>query len=1005
MTYSLIANTGIHITSFPIEINSRDKFSVWFHEWLDATNGEWKLEIMHEIPTDEQVYYYRKRDLFDKGYFASADYEYTIQDLYDDGIKPVKVDEDMQEDNTGEIFKYSLNERGTNLANFEGKWLPLPYFIRRGQSNYKFGPVNWSRFKLIPVGTGKEGVKRYTVLLAFDTRTGMEKDKYDECPVFSNQYETELKFGVCQQEFYLMDFCSPREEWKYIDDYLLHLVNPNVSNAAGIKSGHKLSYIASFFLLVDYIAQNNLFPQVTLYRDSGVETKDVDMVVDIGNSRTTALLVEDNSNFNQISQLQLIDYTSMSDNDGRINTYQEPFDMRLALRKVDFGDFGIINSRQFVYPSIVRLGKEASHLIHIATESGNMKGGVTTLSSPKRYLWDGRKSREEWNFITLPGERDDHILNIPGITEYLRSDGSLALDGTGGQTYHYSRRSMMMFAFLEMLVQAETQINSNKYRNDRGRVDMPRRIRRIVVTCPTTLSKIERESLVRCASDALKLLNKFYGADNKVEIIPAPPSYKDKDSHWYYDEATCSQLVYMYGEVGYKYKGSCEEFFELYGKKGGKPQLTVGSLDIGGGTSDLMISNYTYKTESVTTLQPTPLFYDSYYFAGDDMLYELIRNVMFNSRSSALRKNVQGPTEFTYKQKLRDFFGPDHAGQTDADRRLRRDFNLQYSIPLMYRMLELLSRDSSDCNIRYADVFDGDEPNASVKEGFKRFFGVSLEELVWEYKEEEVSDVVYRAFEPLLKKIATIMYSYKCDIILLSGRPSSLAPIRNIFLKYYPVSPNRLILLNNYFVGHWYPFGNNTGYISNPKTIVAMGALIGYYASSLGNLDRFALDKSKLDEELTSVVKYIEATPEKLPVEYLITPQRSSGEMTVSSLPAKLRVRQLGIDSYPSRTLYVIDFNYYKISEQIRKKTHEAGETITDQEVTARTKEEVNDLRRGLPFNLTVEQDADNREKLTITAITDKYGRDINNGRVEVNIQSLGVDDLYWLDTGIFEIL
>ena len=31
------------------------------------------------------------------------------------------------------------------------------------------------------------------------------------------------------------------------------------------------------------------------------------------------------------------------------------------------------------------------------------------------------------------------------------------------------------------------------------------------------------------------------------------------------------------------------------------------------------------------------------------------------------------------------------------------------------------------------------------------------------------------------------------------------------FLKYYSVSPNRLILLNDYFVGHWYPNKNNTG--------------------------------------------------------------------------------------------------------------------------------------------------------------------------------------------------
>ena len=148
----------------------------------------------------------------------------------------------------------------------------------------------------------------------------------------------------------------------------------------------------------------------------------------------------------------------------------------------------------------------------------------------------------------------------------------------------------MTFAFLEMLAQAQTQINSDQYRTDRGDKTMPRRIRRMVITCPTAMSKLEREALVKCASDAVKLLNKFKDVEYKVEIVPATPSFKDTESRWYYDEATCSQLVYIYGEVGYKYKGSCQEFFNLYGKtpqNGKQPELIIGSLDIGAGRACL----------------------------------------------------------------------------------------------------------------------------------------------------------------------------------------------------------------------------------------------------------------------------------------------------------------------------------------------------------------------------------------------------------------------------------
>lgn len=1009
MEYSLIANSGIHITTLDLVINTREKFSLWFHEWYDTTDGVWVLDLAQEVNTETNRYFYKKKDLFENGYLknATGNGDIDVSSLNDDGIKPLQIDEEMCAGVDGEIFKMNFTDRNNTLSAFENKWLPIPYFLKRGETRFNFGPLNWSRFKIVPLKSKDESVKSYKVLLAFDTRTSNTSSEYDECPVFSD-FNNEKKFEVCKNEYLLMDFCSPKKETEYINKHLFELVHPGVRSVGRIHTGRKLSYIATYFLLIDYIAQKDLFPKITLYKDANVVVKDVDMVVDIGNSRTTALLVEDNSNFNQVNQLELIDYTSLLDDTStKVNIYKEPFDMRLAFRKVEFGNIGIKGSKQFVYPSLVRLGKEANYLMHRATESDSVKESLSTMSSPKRYLWDGKKSKEEWKFMVLDGETTNNILDIPGISEHLQSDGRIAPNASGGQSYHYSKRSLMTFAFLEMLTQAQTQINSEQYRIDRGDKTMPRRVRRIVVTCPTAMSKLEREALVKCASDAVKLLNLFKEVDYKVDVVPAAPSFKDTESKWYYDEATCSQLVYVYGEVGYKYKGSCQEFFNLYGKSpnvGAQPELTIGSLDIGAGTSDLMISRYSYTKGDVTTITPDPLFYDSFYYAGDEMLNELIKKVMFFSQGSAYRKKMQGIDEVKYRQILRDFFGPDHSGQTVAARKLRRDFNMQYSVPLMYHFLDLLSKDSKDCVVRYADVFDECPPNDRVKDGFNKFFGFSVEELEWNFNAAEVADVVSRAFEPLLKKIATIMYAYNCDIVLLSGRPASLSPIRDIFLKYYSVSPNRLILLNNYFVGHWYPFGNNTGYIANAKTIVAMGALVGHYASSLSVLDRFIIDKSKLDENLKSVINYIEASREGQPIEYFITPEKNMGELMVSSLPTTLNVRQIGFDSYPARKLYVIDFNQYRMADRIRNKAISEGNPMSDAQVLAKVKDMVDDLRLRMPFQLSIERDEEDKEKLSITSITDKNGNDLADSMIEINIQSLGADERYWLDTGAFEI-
>lgn len=145
--------------------------------------------------------------------------------------------------------------------------------------------------------------------------------------------------------------------------------------------------------------------------------------------------------------------------------------------------------------------------------------------------------------------------------------------------------------------------------------------------------------------------------------------------------------------------------------------------------------------------------------------------------------------------------------------------------------LELLKRGCKDCNVRYVDVFADCPPNASVISEFKEKLGIDITRLTWRFERDAICTIVRKEIEPLLKKVATIMYSYACDVVLLSGRPSSLPVIRDIFLKYYAVSPNRLITLNDYYVGDWYPFGENTGYIKDAKTIVAMGGVIGHYAS------------------------------------------------------------------------------------------------------------------------------------------------------------------------------
>lgn len=1016
--YTLIANSGIQLYTFRITLNTQDRFKEWFHEWYDTESGEWKLELVHEICTEDCKVYFKKAELIANGYLANLDAEIDVDELKHDGILPLKVDEDLCPGVKGEIYSLTFLDRDNKLSCFENQWIPLPYFFKRTEKKFKFGPLNWCRAKIIPIAESK-GQKTYDVIIAFDTHATYEDEAYNENPVFPDKFKNDIDFSLCDNELFLLDYCSSGKQWSFIDERLMHLVHPGLSRISQLKGGNvrKMGYAASYIFLVNFLAKAKLFPTVKLYKDIDVASQDVDMVIDIGNSRTTALLIEDNSTFNQVKQLQLIDYTNpiQSTEDGvQIRTYNEPFDMRLAFRKVDFGNFGLKDSRQFVVPSLIRLGQEANELIHRATTSETRVDSLSTYSSPKRYLWDWQPNKEEWQYLVLPGEVDDHIINLVGITSQLKSDGQYDANDEGGLSFHYSRRSLMTLSFLEMLSQAHVQINSAKHRSIKeglGHPEKPRKIKRIIVTCPTAMSKIEREALVRCAQDAVKIISRFNGwmKDGKktpIEVIPESHSRKDDECSWYYDEATCSQLVYMYGEVGHKYKGCCSEFFDLYGKVEdgeAQPTLTVGSLDIGAGTSDLMISKYSYQKGDITMITPEPLFYDSFYYAGDDMLNGLIKNVMLLNDSSAFRQALKDKSSLDYRQTIKNFFGPDHNGQTIADRILRKDFNIQYSIPLMCHFLELVKTGHKDCVVRFNDVFEECPPNEVVVSGFEERTGINIKNLEWKFNGDDVSSVIEKEFEPLLKKIATIMYAYACDVVLLSGRPASLPSIRNIFLKYYAVSPNRLIMLNNYYVGDWYPFSNNTGYITNPKTIVAMGGVIGHYASELSNLNKFVINLDKLKDNLKSTVNFIEASREGQPIEYCITPEQLQGDLMISSLPTHLNVRQIGLDSYPCRALYSIDFNHHKMADKIRKKALLAdGETLTDANVQSLVNEQIDALRKRMPFKLTIVRDVDDKENLSIIIIIDKDGADVSDGNVEIHIQSLGADDKYWLDSGAF---
>ncbi|GHS89268.1 hypothetical protein FACS1894201_10660 [Bacteroidia bacterium] len=186
---------------------------------------------------------------------------------------------------------------------------------------------------------------------------------------------------------------------------------------------------------------------------------------------------------------------------------------------------------------------------------------------------------------------------------------------------------------------------------------------------------------------------------------------------------------------------------------------------------------------------------------------------------------------------LQPFLGTDN-GVSFRNRQLRSDFNLQISVHVVSYYLELLKQNADDKILSYGDIFGTNPPTQSVLQHFQNSFSFDFTSIQWIYNKQIVAGIVEETFDSLIGKISSLLSYYACDIVLLSGRPTSLKPLTDLFLKYYAIKPYHLKTMNNYHVGRWYPEDKRYPYIDgngkflNPKSIITTGAMIGHLAEN-----------------------------------------------------------------------------------------------------------------------------------------------------------------------------
>ncbi|MGH8612546.1 MAG: virulence factor SrfB, partial [Gammaproteobacteria bacterium] len=534
-------------------------------------------------------------------------------------------------------------------------WLPIPALRMGPQRRFDEGPTTWARARIVQLAMG-EDLRGHThrLTLAFDTNILDDRGDTAYLAPTKADVKTGASFGLAYRAHEMGWF--PEIPWigewleeVFRDQAVARLRLPQEDIESELK---QLSHHAHYLNLLALIGARVKLPEIRLRSnepDDVYAPIPVDMVLDVGNSRTCGILVEDHpqehNGLKNRYELAIRDLCEPH------KVYVKPFESRVEFAQAILGKDHLScksgRNDAFVWPTIARVGREAARL---ANQRRGTEGS-TGLSSPKRYLWDTDRYQPGWRFNVAfnRSEIEPHATGAP-FSNLINETGEAlyALEEDERMPVfmpHYSRSSLMTFLLAEILVHALVQINSPAQRLKQGHPEKPRHLRSIIITVPPSMPKPEREIYAERLEQAMALVWKALGwhpeddGMDKEAMQSAWPPYPAAHAEW--DEATCAQAVYLFSEAHEHFAGRAEEFFRALHRGNSHDAgqtVRIASIDIGGGTTDLVVADYRLdKGQGANVyMLPEQRFRDGFKLAGDDLLLEVIQKMIVPALENAL---------------------------------------------------------------------------------------------------------------------------------------------------------------------------------------------------------------------------------------------------------------------------------------------------------------------------------------------------------------------------------
>jgi hypothetical protein len=916
---------------------------------------------------------------------------------------------DFDDEDQNDIFyTFSANEI---IRLYQDKWFPIPFFSYGGAQK-GVGPFNWTRVRF-----KKMEDDLYSLQLAIDTTINS-----DDAPTY--QQPTKKDAEVAREFSFSSDFekislllkdgCEDYVSFQY-EDGTAWVSNWISNHYLGLRGSDlkkhpdsKLEAWGSFVAFIEFLNAVITFPKLKIksspYSEEASKSSpiNVDLVLDIGNSRTCGLLIEipqgegqARLNMEAVSQLKLRDLSEPS-----IREYDGLFESRVEFADLNFGMDEISRAsgrnNAFLWPSFVRFGPEAIRLV--SQDKGNE--AFSGLSSPKRYLWDNSLFEPKWRFHNwenqprLPRSLGAMMQNLSSAGESLlqireeeRNQLRYSTRTSPATRAEFSKSSLYGFMIMEIIAQAFRQINDPEYRGSKENKTTPRFLRNVIITLPTATPKQEQSIVKSKVKGAIKLLWGRMATAGQVLSDTQPRI----NVEW--DEASCSQVMYLYSEIMEKYSGEMGEFLNIYGRNrlfvseddGIKSEkdaksIKIACVDIGGGTTDLMVT--TFFQDDEFKLTPIQNFREGFRKAGDDLLCGIIEQLIIPKlRENLTEKN--GLNTRLVDAVLMNCLAKSVAGRSAAKRHKQRQFTIKVLAPLALLVINAEFSSSKINSVGFFDLVDSsaaDEVKSFIDDEVRAEFSNcdwSIKDFNFSFSETELRKIIKSCFQFIFENISEVIFHSDVDCVLLTGRPSRNNLITELFKSCCSTGPSRIISMSKYYTGPWYPFKSSKNTVGDPKSSVAVGAMIIALAGSR-RLANFYMENNKFQMRPTDLYigryRNIGIIDEN---DVLFHPDQKEDvtanlKMTTDTF---IGSRQVAIKRWTATPLYKLYF--------------------------------VNADEGSLPYEVTVEksnaEDDALYERINILEALDGDGMD-RTKNVKLKLHTLGSNDEYWLDSGAFEV-